>query len=205
MESRFKERITGAAVLIALIVVVVPELFRGQRGAPPAPTSSGGDGPPVRSYTIDLNTNSSHAPLRTEGPAGLTGDAAPPAPASGSTAAAAPGTQTAAPAARSSPRAAPGSPPPPASAQPQAQVTPAPTMRGPAGWDVQLGIFSSHDNALRMSEAARGKGFDASVSGADAKGLFRVRIANLADRAVAEQQLQRLKVAGFAGTIQAPP
>src|ERR1700733_12366478 len=55
METRLKQRLTGAAILVALVVMVVPEMFHGQRGDIPASASSSGEGPPVRSYTIDLS------------------------------------------------------------------------------------------------------------------------------------------------------
>src|ERR1700728_3995003 len=55
MENRLKQRLTGAAILVALIVMLVPEMFHGQRGDVAAPAGSSGEGPPVRSYTIDLS------------------------------------------------------------------------------------------------------------------------------------------------------
>jgi cell division septation protein DedD len=61
MENRLKERLTGAAILVALIVMLVPEMFHGQRGDVAATAGSSGEGPPVRSYTIDL----SNSPTRT--------------------------------------------------------------------------------------------------------------------------------------------
>ena len=53
-----KERLTGAIILVVLIVLLVPELLSGpSRSAPAsqaaAPSSSSED-PPLRSYTIDL-------------------------------------------------------------------------------------------------------------------------------------------------------
>ena len=32
METRLKQRLTGAAILVALVVMLVPEMFHGQRG-----------------------------------------------------------------------------------------------------------------------------------------------------------------------------
>jgi len=65
METRLKERLTGAAILVALIVLVVPELFHGQHQDVASNTSSSGEGPPVRSYTIDLSNGSARtAPLQ---------------------------------------------------------------------------------------------------------------------------------------------
>ena len=53
-----KERLTGAIILVALIVLLVPELLTGpvrstSTAQPGAPTGSSGE-PPLRSYTIDL-------------------------------------------------------------------------------------------------------------------------------------------------------
>ena len=61
MENRLKQRLTGAAILVALIVMLVPEMFHGQRGNVAVIAGSSGEGPPVRSYTIDL----SNSPTRT--------------------------------------------------------------------------------------------------------------------------------------------
>jgi cell division septation protein DedD len=59
MENRLKERLTGAAILVALIVMVVPEMFRGQGNDVVSLPGSSGEGPPVRSYTIDLSNGPS--------------------------------------------------------------------------------------------------------------------------------------------------
>jgi DedD protein len=57
-----KERLTGAIILVVLIVLLVPELLSGPKGpsapvpAGPAPNSS--EEPPLRSYTINLGDDS---------------------------------------------------------------------------------------------------------------------------------------------------
>jgi DedD protein len=57
-----KERLTGAIILVVLIVLLVPELLSGPKGpaalapAGAAPTSS--EEPPLRSYTINLGDDS---------------------------------------------------------------------------------------------------------------------------------------------------
>jgi cell division septation protein DedD len=57
-----KERLTGAIILVILIVLLVPELLSGPKGpsapvpAGPPPTSS--EEPPLRSYTINLGDDS---------------------------------------------------------------------------------------------------------------------------------------------------
>ena len=57
-----KERLTGAIILVALIVLLVPELLSGPKG-PSAPVQAGSapnssEEPPLRSYTINLGDDS---------------------------------------------------------------------------------------------------------------------------------------------------
>jgi cell division septation protein DedD len=61
MDNRLKERLTGAAILVALVVMLVPEMFHGQRGDVAALAGSSGEGPPLRSYTIDLSNSPTRA------------------------------------------------------------------------------------------------------------------------------------------------
>ena len=62
METRVKERLIGALILIALIVLLVPELLTGPHPA----RGSGANGGAVQTYTIDLAAPSSQAapPMR---------------------------------------------------------------------------------------------------------------------------------------------
>ncbi|MGH8231842.1 MAG: SPOR domain-containing protein [Steroidobacteraceae bacterium] len=65
METRLKQRLTGAAILVALVVLLVPEMFRGQHGQVAATASSSGEGPPMRSYFFDLSNGAERvAPLQ---------------------------------------------------------------------------------------------------------------------------------------------
>jgi DedD protein len=53
VDVHVKERLTGAIILVALVVLLVPELLSGS--GRPAPTARAADpGVPMRSYTIDL-------------------------------------------------------------------------------------------------------------------------------------------------------
>jgi DedD protein len=70
-----KERLTGAIILVLLIVLLVPELLSGPKG-PTAPAPAGGaapssEEPPLRSYTINLGDDAhSRAAVRgSSGPA----------------------------------------------------------------------------------------------------------------------------------------
>ena len=49
-----KERLTGAIILVALLVLLVPELLTGPGSFKMAAKPAGAEGAPLRSYTIDL-------------------------------------------------------------------------------------------------------------------------------------------------------
>jgi DedD protein len=216
METRLKERLTGAAILVALIVLLVPEMFHGQRGDVAATAGSSGEGPPVRSYTIDLSNGPTRtAPLQSTpatnqasangGPASAadsSSEPAPPAPAATSATPAPPATPT--PSAPSA--AATVTAPATASAvTPKLAQTASAAHASAGGWSVQLGLFAQRDNADRLAHSAQNKGLAVNVSDRDAKGLYHVHMAGLADRAAAQALLQRLRDQGFAGTVVAPP
>jgi DedD protein len=222
METRLKERLTGAAILVALVVMLVPEMFHGQRGDIAATSGSSGDGPPVRSYTIDLsNSPSGTAPLQstpaTTGNAGSDDKpvAAPPpaTPPVNMAAAASPAPVPAAvAAATAAPTPAPAAPANAAVAKaqpaaPASNTRPAAAAHNPAsgGWAVQLGLFAKRDNAERLVHSAQAKGFEVSVSAADARGLYRVYAGGIADRAAAESYAQRLKDQGLPAAVIAAP
>jgi cell division septation protein DedD len=67
VDSQFKQRVTGAVILVLLAVLLVPELLTGPKSRPSGPTSSAttqaqGDGAPLRSYDIDLSDTPQAAP-----------------------------------------------------------------------------------------------------------------------------------------------
>jgi cell division septation protein DedD len=59
MDSRAKQRLTGAIILVALFVLLVPELLTGPRHTD-APDTAAEEG--MRRYTIDLNAASPAVP-----------------------------------------------------------------------------------------------------------------------------------------------
>jgi DedD protein len=223
MENRLKVRLTGAAILVALVVMLVPEMFHGQRGDVAASASSSGEGPPVRSYTIDLSNNPTHtAPLQpTPLNVGAAGNDNKPAPqpdqstvTTNSVAAVPP---PPAPVATPTPaRVMPAALPAPATVPSKAvqpsvvatsgrQAPAAPHSASSGGWAVQLGLFAKRDNAERLTHAAQAKGFAVSVSNPDAKGLYRVYAGGMADRSAAEAYSQRLKDQGLPAAVIASP
>jgi DedD protein len=204
-ESRLKERLTGAVILVALIVLLVPELLSGP-GVTAQPTrTTDEDGTPMRSYTIDLADNGG-APRPTAG-----GEAAkefqPPA---------APDEPAEAPAgeaAQVQPDETPVASDERETPAPVAEIPPAPVPEAPApesppvtGWMIQVGSFASRENAERLARDLKSKGFAASVSESRGGGrnLYRVRVGPEADRAAAQAVLSRLRARGQRGAALMP-
>jgi DedD protein len=210
MDSRAKQRLTGAVILVALFVLLVPELLTGPRNAD-APDTAAEDG--MRRYTIDLDApNPSATPVDSQPaqPVVL------PQPASPDDRSRARPGDSAEPAA-----AAPAAPPPDTVAPPAvaqaprpAQVPavaprveaqkPAPATRAePGSFVVQLGSFRDRDNADRLVRDMTAKGFAAFVAPITSGGreLYRVRVGPTRDRAQAEALAAQLKRVGQSGSI----
>jgi cell division septation protein DedD len=186
--------------LVALIVLLVPEMFHGQRSDIAASAGSSGEGAPVRSYTIDLSNGSARTTPLQSTPTASASNAATDANLS----------------------AAPAPPAPPIAAAPQVSAAPsepataanpvitksgnpAASARVSAGaWSVQLGLFAQRDNADRLMRSAQSKGFAVSLSDRDAKGFYHVHSGGVADRAAAQSLQQRLHDQGFAAAVVAP-
>jgi cell division septation protein DedD len=215
-----KERLTGAIILVALIVLLVPELLTGPirlRSAPAAASTAAvasadtGDAahgqPPLRSYTMTLGA----PPPVAQSPA-----------AASTQALAQPTVISQQGPAESSPQ-----PPTPAASQSDAAHTLQKSTAGesgglqdakspahsaveesrssgsPAGWVVQLGSFASRQNAERLARSLESRGFRMSVSPARAgsRVLWRVRAGPAHNRAGAERLAARLRALGHRGEI----
>jgi len=217
MDSRAKQRLTGAVILVALFVLLVPELLTGPRvpDTPDgAPTDEG-----MHRYTIDLDASAPRSQpdnAATQAPVMLPpvtdnraqpGEAAAPAPAA---------TEPAAPAtaARAEPQKTPvPSQPVPAQSAPtqpapaQSAVTQAPTQAPPAAargsFAVQLGTFGSRENADKLVRDMSAKGFAAFIAPYTKEGheLYRVRVGPTRDRAAAEALAAQLRRVGQSGSI----
>jgi DedD protein len=192
-----KERLTGAIILVALLVLLVPELLTGPvRSAPRSPVAaSSAEEPPFRSITINMADDA-----RNRGATAASGPEQPtPLPAPAAQAAPQPSTPPLAspPAVASAPQASGTAAPPPA-----AHSAP-PTSAGAAGaFMVQLGSFASRQNAERLAQQLRAQGFTASVSqGSGARHLYRVRAGPAHDHGAAVQLAQQLSAAGHSGSI----
>ncbi len=201
-----KERLTGAIILVALIVLLVPELLQGPvKSGPHTLAATSAEEPPLRSYTITIADG--HGQAATAAPAEAQPAATPqPVPAASAPAedpAPPPaGSPQDAPAPVTAPTPAPAPRPKPAAAT-HATAAP-PSGEGSGGFMVQLGTFASHDNAEHLAQKVRAQGFSAGVSQyPGGKHLYRVRVGPVHDRAAAAQLQAKLKAAGHAGAIVA--
>lgn len=223
METPLKERLVGAAVIVALVVLVLPELFTGRAARPPPAVAHDAGGVPLRTHEFDLGSTASP-------PAPPGSDAAPPAlppvaaaptmpdpsplPDPATVPPAAP--PTGIPATAPAPAAVPAVPavaprvtaPPPATVAPRPAAAPKPTMdQGASGWVVQLGSFATRANAEKLVGALRGKGYRAFTLPYTSGGrtLHRVRVGPEQDRARADALARRLKGDGYPGTVAPHP
>lgn len=177
MDERIKERLTGAAILVVIVVLLVPEMFRGERVAPPSTIKTEPGTPPLRSYTIELDGMSAAGtapPASGEPPASVAPPVAP----------------------------APSLPQPAIAAAPAARPAPvAPADKAASSWVVQVATFSKRENAARMVQQASKKGARLMVAGPDGRGMYRVRSAPQASRQAAAALQARLKAQGYSGMI----
>lgn len=226
MDSRAKQRLTGAVILVALFVLLVPELLTGPKNAG-VPATAEEEG--LRRYTIDLDAPASPAgqqsdpgvslpPMNSPQPAAdesaraQPGEAAAPEP---SPAGEAPGIQSQAPAAvvhapsqappkpvgatSETPAARPVAAPPAAQAARDSKPAPA----APGSFVVQLGSFSNKQNAEKLVRDMTGKGFATFIAPITTNGreLYRVRVGPTRDRGSAEALAAQLKRIGQSGSI----
>ena len=200
MDSRAKQRLTGAVILVALFVLLVPELLRGPHGADaPAdvPTDEG-----MRRYTIDLDAPNPTAQPENASPQPAV--ALPPVAQQNEQARAVPG-EAALPASEAKPEPPAPSPvvtPPPAQrVEAPRPAAPTPVERG--NFVVQLGSFGTKENADRLVRDMTAKGFAAFVAPITSGGreLYRVRVGPTHDRAAAEALAAQLRRVGQSGSI----
>jgi DedD protein len=212
MDSRAKQRLTGAVILVTLFVLLVPELLTGPRVADTsegAPTDEG-----MRRYTIDLDASAPPAQpdnATAQPPVALPPIAEDRAQPGEAAAPAAPG--PAVPATAAEPRSEPQKPPvqsqtvPTQSVPTQSAAAPGPTQAPPpaarGSFAVQLGTFGSRDNADRLVRDMSAKGFAAFVAPYTKQGheLYRVRVGPTRDRAAAEALAAQLRRIGQSGSI----
>jgi DedD protein len=211
-----KERLTGAIILVALIVLLVPELLTGPVRSAPRASLAGApaEEAPLRSYTINLaddaHARSGPATSGPEQPVALS-EVSPAAPAAAESPSETPPAE-APPASAPPPKAAAVSVPAHTAKLAAAKSPPKSAAKGHAAeqagsaeasaWLVQLGSFASRDNAERLAQQVRAGGFHVNVQqGSGGRHLYRVLAGPAHDRAAATQLAARLQAAGHGGAV----
>jgi len=204
VDSKVKERIIGAAVLVALGVWLIPWVLDGRSGSgdadtPPVSDSEllpSADSSAVHVETIELDP----APVATRSE---TPEPVPEADVAQETDIAPAGV------AEDEPVTVAAAPPPMVPARPEPEPeppAPEPAAVEPGGWSVQLGSFGEPANARQLASRISDYGYQARVSDypSDDRIMHRVRVSGFATRAEAEAAASSLSAHGFVPRIFPP-
>lgn len=233
MERLVKERLVGAAVLMAAAIILIPEMLSGpdrESHVEPVAAQTRSDSP-IKTYTIDLSQSRSAQPTPAvvesrapppEEPAAAPPDAAQPAPGDQAKPEVVQQSAAATPQPQPQPQSQPSSQPPAQSVVPQ-PIVEAPTATPPrvpqrplasgaaaptsGRWAVQVGSFSKEATAERLAKQLRDQGRSVFVMPVKSGGatLYRVRIGPMQDRASAEATLRDVKSAAPGAAIVPHP
>jgi DedD protein len=218
VEKATRERLTGAVILAAVVAIAVPELLSGpgEKAVANDESASAEAGPPLATYDLDIHPSAA--------PASAARQQAQPPGASAALAQALPPPVIESEKAAPSPSPAAAERGPPATREPAAAQStgakpianqpipkpPAATRAAatePAGkWWVQLGSFSSEQNAQRLARELRARGFAIEVSAVSSGGqpLHRVRAGPVNDRDAAATLKTRLGSSGKDAKLVGP-
>lgn len=193
METRVKERLIGAIILVAAIVLLVPEMLSGPRSD--SSSAAATDSTAVRTYTIDLAAPDSRIKPNTPD-----ADPAPASPAADTADAPTETVNVESEAQRPTQSEDTKSRPAPSKAAPPTGTDNA--KQQPA-WAVQLGSFASEANAERLTTQLKARGYKAFVSRLDSgsRTRYRVRVGPEEDRSRAESLADRLRRDGQAAVV----
>lgn len=203
MDRQLAERMVGAACLLAVLVLVVPSILDGNQQ--PESTASEpllSEAPDLRTHTLNLDSVGRVPPVPQrrdapgEEPAGTLPDEQP---STEETVASVVLQDVAAPAPPEV-----DSPPVAVAATEKAAAPPvvkAPAVAGTGQWYVQLGSFSSAQNAERLAAKLKAGGFDAKIRKGSKGSMSRVLVGPRADRDAAVALAAKLSAAGFAGQV----
>jgi DedD protein len=205
MDRRVKERLVGASILVALVVLIVPELLSGPKHAVIAPQATpAGSDQPMRTVTVDLATSKATADSEEAAASAAATSAAAATGAATTAAASSPGmspgasvdrpphdtvphdTATgAAGAAGASSALPPGTAPSTAPPAAPPAAPPGGTLESGAlplksalhhGWEAQVGSFAARENAEKLERQLRAQGFSPVLSATGAGKSLRYRV-----------------------------
>jgi DedD protein len=207
MDPRAKQRVTGAVILVALFVMLVPELLKGPKSHDEAPPEEG-----VREIVIPVDSTNpertvpppAEAPVNLATPMAANPERATPGERAAPGEAAAP--ESVAGAATPAPSPADTKPADAKPVTPRPETRPAPRLE-PGSFVVQLGSFGVRENADRLARDMNAKGFSTFITPTVTNGrkLYQVRVGPTRDRASAEALAARLKREGQSGSIISIP
>jgi DedD protein len=232
VERQLKERLIGAAVLFALAVVLVPEMFSGPATRAPESAVARDDAASqaatdqIKTWHVDLQSaavvsESSSEPL-VEAPAAAPRDEAQTESASVSGTNESRITESSASSVEASSASSIASaassgeatklvvskpvPLKPATASKPEALKSTPTPEANGKWQVQIGSFGAEDKARQIAAQLKSKGFPASVSTVKAGGktLYRVRVSGGSSRESAQATLKKLSGAYSGASLVAP-
>ncbi len=206
MEQGLKERLVGAAVLVAIAVWLIPWVLDGPeapletaRGSLQLPAAE--EPMPMRTQTLRLGDDAEPAAELRPPSASIAHEQAEP-PVAVESPAPEPAVEEA-PLVAATEAERPPAAAPPAAAAPapvKAPPKPAPAAAAPSGdWIVQLGSFSDEANARRLAQRSSTFGYKADVSSYRSGGrtLYRVRVGPAKTRAEADATASALKAHGI--------
>jgi DedD protein len=203
MEVRVRERLVGALVLVAIVVLLVPAILKGRAPQPVAAPENA----PVRRIEMPIGEQAPAPEEQVLVPEPQMPEARPASPPQQQPAAEPAPKAGGAPAPAVEQRAMPPAPeeaavPPPAKPAPAAAAIPS-----ASAWAVQLGAFSSKAKAEQLVAELRKRQFAAFVLEYRANGqvLYRVRVGPEQDRARAEATAARLAKEGFQTVVARHP
>jgi DedD protein len=224
VDKHLKERMIGAVVLVAVAIILIPEMLSGPRAPTESASKDSSDAnvSKLKTYTIDLakpgvqSTPEASQPKPAESPPAaaapkvVTAPAPPDETSTGRGSAAAPlqePAQIVESVAKPKPSAdKPVEKPPqkPPAAKPLATK---PVVTAETGWTVQVGSFGVRATSERIADELKRDGFSAFVvefqSGKQS--MYRVRVGPERDRAAAEALLHKLKAEHPGATLVSPP
>jgi DedD protein len=186
MEVRVRERLVGALVLVAIVVLLVPAILTGRGSSTSEPP-----GQPTRRVEVPLGDAVPEQEEQVLVPEPVADVPVPGTPAESSVPAS-PGGEPQA----EEPRAAAPKP-----------LVPQPVATQPPAWAVQLGAFSNRAKAERLVADLRKRRYAAFLLEYRASGqvLYRVRVGPEQDRARAEEIAARLAKDGFQPVVARHP
>ena len=191
MEVQVRERLVGALVLVAIVVLFVPALLKG----PPRERAAADT---ITQQSIEIPVRGTNQPVREET---LVPEAPSPAEAT------APIVDEPLPKAEALPTVAPRPEPAPEPAPEAADPVPVGVASAQPAWAVQLGAFSTREKAESLAADLRKRGYAAFVleHRVNGKMLHRVRVGPEQDRGRAAAIAERLRKDGFQPVVAPHP